>query len=49
MLYDKRVESRIGVDMERVISGTHQQDHKNVKNKLKTCVGAGGGHCKHRF
>ena len=46
---DKRVESRIGVVMERLVSGTHQQDHKNFTKKLKTCVGAGGGHIKHKF
>ena len=47
--YDKRVESRIGVVMGRLIPGTHQQDHKNFTKKLKTCVGAGGGHIKHKF
>ena len=47
--YDKRVESRIGVVLGRLISGTHQHDHKNFSKKLKICVGAGSGHIKHKF
>ena len=47
--YDQRVESRIGVVMRRLISGTHQQDHKNFTKKLKTCVDAGGGYIKNKF
>ena len=51
---DKRVECRINVDMGRFTSGTHQQGHQKLSlsfftKKLKTCVGAGDGHIKHKF
>ena len=45
----KRVESHIGVVIERFDSGTHQQDHKNFSKKLKICVSAGGGHKRQVF
>ena len=48
-LYNKRIESCIGVVLGRLISETHQQDHKNFSKKLTICLGAGGEHIKHKF
>ncbi len=43
----KRIEDRIGVDVELFIQGTYQQSHQSVTKRLKTCVTTGGGHIEH--
>ena len=47
---NKRIEGRIGVDLERFISGTHQKGHQKIfKETIKKYVGTGGGHTEHKL